>query len=80
MRQTHSLDWPAAGADEQPLTWLSMAGRLRQAAARHGEQVIAEIPATLRRFRLVLAVVAVAVPAFLLGILVLAALALHVRF
>ena len=42
--------------------------------------MIAEIPATLRRFRLVLAIVAVAVPAFLFAILVTAAMALHVHF
>ncbi|GAC1361602.1 MAG: hypothetical protein NVSMB32_00800 [Actinomycetota bacterium] len=80
MRHTHLLDSLANGSDERPLTWPGLTGHLRQAAARHGEQVIAEIPATMRRFRLLLAVAAVAVPAFLLGILVIVAMALHVHF
>ena len=80
MSQMQPLGSQSFGAEDQPLTWPGLAGRLREAAARHGEEVIAEIPATLRRFRLLLAIVAVAVPAFLFAILVIAAAALHVHF
>lgn len=79
MRRTHRASL-ASGPDERPLTWPGLGAHLRQAAARHGEQVIAQIPATLRRVRLLLAVAAVAVPALVLGLLVIAAMALHVHF
>jgi hypothetical protein len=80
MTQTQPLPSQPIGSGDRPVTWSGLAGRLREAAARHGEEVIAEIPATLRRFRLVLAIVAVAVPAFLFAILLIAAAALHVHF
>jgi len=80
MTQTQPLPSQPFGSGDRPVTWSGLAGRLREAAARHGEEVIAEIPATLRRFSLVLAIVAVAVPAFLFAILVIAATALHVHF
>ena len=80
MTQPQPLAPQPFGSGDRPVTWSGLAGRLREAAARHGEEVIAEIPATLRRFRLVLAIVAVAVPAFLFAILVIAATALHVHF
>ena len=48
----------------QPTT---LTGRLREVAVTRGEQLLAELPATLRRLRLLLAVLAVSVPAFLLG-------------
>ena len=80
MTQTQPLAPQPFGSGDRPVTWSGLAGRLREAAARHGEEVIAEIPATLRRFRLVLAIVAVTVPAFLFAILVIAATALHVHF
>ena len=79
MTQTQPPPSQPIGSGDRPVTWSGLAGRLREAAARHGEEVIAEIPATLRRFRLVLAIVAVAVPAFLFAILVIAATALHVH-
>jgi hypothetical protein len=80
MTQTQPLASQPLGSEDRPVTWSGLAGRLREAAARHGEEVIAEIPATLRRLRLVLAIVAVAVPAFLFAILLIAAAALHVHF
>jgi len=80
MTQTQPLASQPIGSGDRPVTWSGLAGRLREAAARHGEEVIAEIPATLRRFRLVLAIVAVAVPAFLFAILLIATAALHVHF
>ena len=80
MTQTQPLAPQPFGSGDRPVTWSGLAGRLREAAARHGEEMIAEIPATLRRFRLVLAIVAVAVPPFLFAILVIAATALHVHF
>jgi len=54
----------------QPTT---LTGRLREVAATRGEQLLAELPATLRRLRLLLAVLAVSVPAFLLACLALLA-------
>jgi hypothetical protein len=76
LRQPHLRASLVDGSDEGPLTWPGWAGHLRQAAARHGEQVIAQVPAPLRRLRLLLSVEAVAVPAFLLGAIVIGALAL----
>jgi len=43
--------------------------RLREAAASRGEQILAELPATLRRLRLFLVVLSVSVPLFLAGLL-----------
>ena len=54
----------------QPTT---LTGRLREVAVTRGEELLAEVPATLRRLRLLLAVLAVSVPAFLLGCLALLA-------
>lgn len=41
--------------------------RLREAAVLRGEEVLAELPGALRRFALVLFVLAVSVPVFLAG-------------
>ena len=54
-------------------TTLTVSERLREAAAIRGEQLLAELPATLRRLRLLLLVLSVSVPAFLAGLLVLLA-------
>lgn len=43
--------------------------RLREAAASRSEQILAELPATLRRLRLFLVVLSVSVPLFLAGLL-----------
>ena len=43
--------------------------RLREAAASRSEQILAELPATLRRLRLFLVVLSVSVPLFLGGLL-----------
>jgi hypothetical protein len=47
--------------------------RLREAAATRGEQLLAELPATLRRLRLLLLVLSISVPLFLAGLLALLA-------
>ncbi|MFL6224963.1 MAG: hypothetical protein ACJ75K_19635 [Actinomycetes bacterium] len=47
--------------------------RLREVAVVRGEQFLAEVPATLRRLRLLLLVLSISVPAFLLGCLALLA-------
>lgn len=54
---------------------LTLTDRLRAAAAARGDELLAELPATLRRVRLLLLlVVSISVPAFLLGCLALLAL------
>jgi hypothetical protein len=55
---------------QQPTTVTS---RLREVAINKGEGILAEVPATLRRLRLLLLVLAVSVPIFLLGCLALLA-------
>ena len=57
----------------------TLASRLKEAAARHGERAMAEVPATLKKLRLFLTVVAITVPLFLLGLLVIVAMALRVH-
>ena len=42
----------------------------RTSLVRHGEQILAEVPATLRRLRTMLLVLTIAVTAFLAGLLV----------
>jgi hypothetical protein len=54
-------------------TTLTLSERLREAAATRGDQLLAELPATLRRLRLFLLVLSVSVPAFLAGLLALLA-------
>jgi hypothetical protein len=48
---------------------LSFGERLRSAAAGRGEEFLAEIPATLRRLRLLFLVLAISVPTFFLACL-----------
>jgi hypothetical protein len=47
----------------------TLTGRLRELAAARGEEFLAELPATLRRMRLLLVVLSVSVPTFLAGCL-----------
>jgi hypothetical protein len=54
-------------------TTLTLSERLRKAAAVRGEQLLAELPATLRRLRLFLLVLSISVPAFLAALLALLA-------
>jgi hypothetical protein len=54
-------------------TPVTLSERLRDAAATRGEQLLAELPATLRRVRLFLVVLSISVPAFLAGLLALLA-------
>ena len=55
---------------QQPTT---LTGRLREVAITKGEELLAEVPSTLRRLRLLLVVLTVSVPVFLLGCLALRA-------
>jgi hypothetical protein len=55
---------------QQPTT---LTGRLREVAITKGEELLAEVPPTLRRLRLLLVVLTVSVPVFLLGCLALLA-------
>ena len=55
---------------QQPTT---LTGRLREVAITKGEELLAEVPSTLRRLRLLLVVLTVSVPVFLLGCLALVA-------
>jgi hypothetical protein len=50
---------------------VTLSERLREAAAVRGEQLLAELPATLRRLRLFLLVLSISVPVFLAALLVL---------
>jgi hypothetical protein len=52
---------------QQPTTTLT--GRLRELALARGEELLAEVPATLRRLRLFLLVAAISLPAFLAALL-----------
>jgi hypothetical protein len=54
-------------------TTLTLSERLREVAAARGQQILSELPATLRRLRLFLLVLSVSVPAFLAGLLALLA-------
>ena len=54
---------------QQPTTTLT--GRLREGARTRGEQLLAELPATLRRLRLFLLVLSISVPAFLAAVVAL---------
>jgi hypothetical protein len=52
-------------------TTLTLSERLREVAATRGEQLLAELPATLRRLRLFLLVLSISVPVFLAALLAL---------
>jgi hypothetical protein len=52
-------------------TTLTLSERLREAAAVRVEQLLAELPATLRRLRLLLLVLSISVPAFLAAVVAL---------
>jgi hypothetical protein len=54
-------------------TTLTLSERLREVAVIRGEQLLAELPATLRRLRLFLLVLSISVPAFLAALLILLA-------
>jgi hypothetical protein len=54
-------------------TPMTLSERLRDAAATRGEQLLAELPATLRRVRLFQVVLSISVPLFLAGLLALLA-------
>jgi hypothetical protein len=53
--------------DERPI---GFAEHTRTSLLRHGERILAEVPATLRMVRRLMLVMAVAIPAFLVGLLV----------
>jgi len=72
---------PKVVPKDEPPKSETLFGRLRDAAGAHGEKAIAEIPATLKKLRLLMTVAAVALPLFLIGVIVILAMALlHVRF
>ena len=50
---------------------MTLTGRLREVALARGEELLAEVPATLRRLRLFLLVAAISLPAFLAALLAL---------
>ena len=53
------------------ITTLTLSERLREAAVVRGEQLLAELPATLRRVRLFLLVLSISVPVFLAAVVAL---------
>jgi hypothetical protein len=50
---------------------ITLTGRLREVALARGEELLAEVPATLRRLRLFLLVAAISLPVFLTALLAL---------
>jgi hypothetical protein len=50
---------------------MTLTGRLREVALARGEELLAEVPATLRRLRLFLLVAAISLPVFLTALLAL---------
>ena len=72
-------DLQAPGAPPSPAT-PTLLEQLKEIVVRHGERAMAEVPSTLRKLRLLFVVASVALPTFLLGVLVLLAMALHVHF
>jgi hypothetical protein len=60
-------------ADPASITVMSnrdVIDRLRSAAYRHGEELIAELPATVRRVRTLVLVMTIAIPSFLAALVV----------
>ena len=53
--------------DDRPAT---LAGHGLASLVHHGERILAEVPATLRKLRTLMLVLTIAVPAFLAGLLV----------
>ena len=51
----------------------TLSWRLRELAATRAEELLTEVPATLRRLRLLLVVLSVSVPVFLAGLLAIVA-------
>jgi hypothetical protein len=52
-------------------TPVTLSGRLREVAVVRGEQLLTELPATLRRVRLFLLVLSISVPVFLAAVVAL---------
>jgi hypothetical protein len=57
-------------APAEPMTTARFAQHARTVVAHHGERILAEVPRTLRRVSLFLLVLAISIPAFLAGLLV----------
>jgi hypothetical protein len=55
---------------EEPITGATLARHARRVVAIHGVRILAEIPTTLRRLSLLLLVLAVSIPVFFAGLLV----------
>ncbi len=55
---------------EEAMTTMALVQRLRAAVAHHAENILAEVPATLRRLRTLLLVLSVSIPLFLIGLVV----------
>lgn len=48
----------------------TLSGHARAIVLTHGERILAEVPKTLRRFGLLMLVLAISIPAFFAGLLV----------
>ena len=55
---------------EQPMTRADFARHARTVVAHHGEKILAEIPTTLRRIGTLFLVLAISLPIFFIGLLV----------
>jgi hypothetical protein len=55
--------------EENGLTTATIAQRLRMMAAHRAEEILAEVPSTLRRLRTLLLVATISIPLFLAGLL-----------
>jgi hypothetical protein len=67
----------SGGHPDRPPTPPTVLARLKEAAAQHGEKALAELPATLRRLRILLLVAAISLPLFLVGVLAILARLVH---
>lgn len=66
--KTRKAELVLTGEEAVPRT--TAAPRMRAIVAHHAEQILAEVPATLRRLRTLLLVLSVSVPLFLIGLVV----------
>ena len=55
---------------DSPMTNAGLAQHARSAVAYHGERILAEIPRTLHRINMLVLVLAITIPAFCAGLLV----------
>lgn len=63
-------DVKTQGMEPDPAPWHQISRRLRLAATDRAEDVLRELPATMRRVRTLLLVLSVSIPLFLIAVIV----------